>query len=309
MKQKEVINKIGGIIKELNEQYEYLQGMEENLNSLELELFVSNARFLTNHIEILCKLNSQNSGNKLPSPGQEKNPEQKHFEPVFHQPEHTGENDHATGAEKAATAQPEEQPVPHIDLGTAAVDDSYSYTRQEPETIRHELVLDESMNWDDDEDLPEEEKLPLPAKKAKAETTAPPKAEGAKPEEKNPVQAAGKPQAKDTSAAANEDVLTINQKISSQLKEKPQARAEQSNTAAISDIKQAINLNDKMLYVKDLFNGYSLAYSEAIEILNRFSTFDEATRFLNANYALKNHWESKPETREKFYALLKRRYA
>jgi hypothetical protein len=304
MKQKEVINKIGGIIKELNEQYQCLQGMDENLNSLELELFVSNAHFLTDHIEILCKLNSQNSDNKLPSPGQEKNPEQKYFEPVVHQAD-----DNVTETAKAETTQPEEQPVPHIDLGTAAADDSYSYTRQEPQTIRHELVLDESMNWDDDEDLPEEEKLPLPAKKAKAEIPAPPNAEANKPVEKNPASAAGKQQAKSTGSAINEDVLTINQKISSQLKEKPIARAEQSNAAAISDIKQAINLNDKMLYVKDLFNGYSLAYSEAIEILNRFSTFDEATRFLNANYALKNHWESKPQTTEKFYALLKRRYS
>jgi hypothetical protein len=303
MKQKEVINKIGGIIKELNEQYEYLRGMDENLNSLELELFVSNARFLTDHIEILCKLNSQNNDNKLPSPTTEKNPEQKYFEPVVHQAE-----DNAAETEKAVTIQPEEQPVPHIDLTTAAVDDSYSYTRQEPETIRHELVLDESLNWDDDEDLPEDEKLPLPAKREKAEIPAPPKVEAIKSEEKNSGQAADKHEAKGTSPATNEDVLTINQKIS-QLKEKPKARAEQSNVAAISDIKQAINLNDKMLYVKDLFNGYSLAYSEAIEILNRFSTFDEAIRYLNANYALKNQWESKPETSEKFYALLKRRYA
>jgi len=68
-------------------------------------------------------------------------------------------------------------------------------------------------------------------------------------------------------------------------------------------------LNDKLLYVKDLFNGYNLAYSEAIEILNRFSTFDEAARFLKTNYVTKNNWESKPATVEKFYALLKRRYA
>jgi hypothetical protein len=302
MKQKEVMNKIGGIIKELNEQYEYLQGTGENLNNLELELFVSNARFLTDHIEILCKLNSQNSDNKLPSPGQEKNPEQNYFEPVVHQTD-----DNLTETEKVKTPQPEEQPVPHVDLGTAAAEDSYSYIRQEPETIRHELVLDESMNWDDDEDLPEEEKLPLP-KKAKAEAPAPPKAEADKPADKSPGPATGKQQAKSAGTATNEDVLTINQKISSQLKEKPKAHAERSNAATITDIRQAINLNDKMLYVKDLFNGYSLAYSEAIEILNRFSTFDEATRFLNANYALKNHWESKPQTTEKFYALLKRRY-
>jgi len=63
------------------------------------------------------------------------------------------------------------------------------------------------------------------------------------------------------------------------------------------------------LYIKDLFRGYSLAYSEAIEILNRFNTFEEAERFLNKNYVTKNDWESKPDTTEKFYELLKRRYS
>ncbi|GAC1301227.1 MAG: hypothetical protein NVSMB24_03640 [Mucilaginibacter sp.] len=302
MKQKEVMNKIGGIIKELNEQYAYLQGMDENLNSLELELFVSNARFLTDHIEILCKLNSQNSENKLLPSGQEKKVEQQYFEPVVHQAD-----DNVTETEKALTTQPEEQPVPHIDLGSAAADDSYSYIRQEPETIRHELVLDESTNWEDDEDLPEDEKLPMPVKKEKAEPVLP-TVETNKSEEKKSTPVADKQETKSTSTAKSDDILTINQKILSQLKEKPKAPAEQPKGAAISDIRQAINLNDKMLYVKDLFNGYSLAYSEAIEILNRFSSFDEATRFLNANYAIKNHWESKPETTEKFYALLKRRY-
>ncbi len=34
MKQKEVFNKIGGIIKELTDQYQYLQADPENLNDL-----------------------------------------------------------------------------------------------------------------------------------------------------------------------------------------------------------------------------------------------------------------------------------
>ena len=102
--------------------------------------------------------------------------------------------------------------------------------------------------------------------------------------------------------------LTINQKMSAQAAENANTQTAQSAIKPISDIKLAITLNDKLLYVKDLFNGYSLAYSEAIEILNRFNTFEEATRFLNANYVAKNNWESKPATTTKFYALLKRRY-
>ena len=76
----------------------------------------------------------------------------------------------------------------------------------------------------------------------------------------------------------------------------------------ITDLKSAINLNDKLLYIKDLFNGYSLAYSEAVEIVNRFNSFEEAERFLKTNYVVKNHWADKPVTAEKFFDLLRRRY-
>ncbi len=101
-----------------------------------------------------------------------------------------------------------------------------------------------------------------------------------------------------------EPVLTINQRISAQMAQKTDAAL-----APISDLKGAITLNDKLLFVSELFNGYSLAYSEAIEILNRFNNFEEAERFLNANYVVKNNWASKSKTADKFYSFLKRRYA
>ncbi|MGN0004104.1 MAG: hypothetical protein ACI35V_11780 [Sphingobacterium composti] len=74
------------------------------------------------------------------------------------------------------------------------------------------------------------------------------------------------------------------------------------------DLKTAVSLNDKLLYIKDLFNGYSLAYSEAIELLNRFDSFAEADAFLQSNYAVKNGWAEKSQTVEKFYNLLQRKF-
>jgi hypothetical protein len=110
-------------------------------------------------------------------------------------------------------------------------------------------------------------------------------------------------------ALEEDEVITRNQKISAQLGDKAVSKTDQASIKPISDIKLAITLNDKLLYVKDLFNGYNLAYSEAVEILNRFNTFEEAQRFLKTNYVTKNNWEGKAATAEKFYALLKRRYA
>lgn len=81
-----------------------------------------------------------------------------------------------------------------------------------------------------------------------------------------------------------------------------------SATERNSDLKSSISLNDKLVFIKDLFNGYSLAYSEAIELLNRYPSFAEADAFLQINYALKNNWADKPQTVEKLYAILRKKY-
>jgi len=192
--------------------------------------------------------------------------------------------------------------VPQINLESSA-GDSYSFIREEPETIRHELILDEA-DWEDEDEpyetvadkLADEEEIEIPPVPEKPAFTA--HTEEVKlveePAATQPVKEGHKP-----------EVLTINEKMSAQLAEKSGGATIQ----AISDLKPAINLNDKLLFIKDLFNGYSLAYSEAIEILNRFNTFDEADLFLKKNYVTKNNWESKPETTAKLYELLKRRYA
>jgi hypothetical protein len=84
---------------------------------------------------------------------------------------------------------------------------------------------------------------------------------------------------------------------------------QQSNSVhAISDLKQGINLNDKLLYIKDLFNGYNLAYAEAIDLANKLPNFEAADNFFKKNYAGKNNWADKQTTVDKFYALLNQRF-
>ena len=382
MKQQEVFKKIGVIINELNEQYEYLKTIDGPLNELELELFIANSHFLTDHVVILTKLNAQllatpkpvitelpiieekppviaetlpvveelpplvedkspfieeeptvandlpplveakspfveaaaPEADDLPALIEEKNfeivqptPEPKYFEPFVQSVAHAVHDNYITGDEADNTH------IPRIDLGRTDDGVSYSYTRnEEPETIRHELILDED-DWGDDDEAYEtalvEEPIekPIPVKEEIIEV--PPAA--AKSiviehiEELKPII----PQPQIVRETAKEEVLTINQRISAQLSGKASNITDQIGAQKIEDLKQAINLNDKLLYIKDLFNGYSLAYSEAIDILNRFANFEEADTFLNKNYVAKNQWEAKPDTTTKFYALLKRRYA
>jgi hypothetical protein len=343
MKQPEVFKKIGGIIQEIQEQYEYLQASAENLNDLELELFVANTHFLKDHAEILRKLNLLKQAElplvndkpqiaETPKPVEEKKPaeenkptvgEPRYFEPVVQQktiertpfkPEVF--NPPATEATQFELASPvNQEPVPQINLNSGTDADSYSFEREEPTTIRHELILDEAETWEEDDDnaLRDEydevksEKLNVEGIAIEPEVQV---TEAEQPIPTNPEPVIdNQPKTQASPEPAEEDKpLSLNQRIAAQLKEK-QAVADQPVDAPITDIKTAINLNDKMLFIKELFHGYPLAYSEAIEIVNRFKNFEEADRFLKTNYVIKNNWEDKKVASEKFYALLKRRYA
>ena len=273
MKQQEIFNKIGGIIKEINDQYQYLETIKGQLNDLELELFVANTHFLADHAEVLRKINVQNAPAKpieekpvaTEKPTNEIPPshEEVFFEPVI----------------QTGNSLPKEEPKPEI--------------------IRHELEVDE--NWTDDEELIEEE--PIDAEQEDILVTNTEEADIPEIIIPEPIE---EPKIEEPVAPAKaevDEVFTINQKISAQMGKTEPA------LLPITDLKSAITLNDKLLFVKDLFNGYSLAYSEAIEILNRFKGLEEADTFLKKNYATKNNWDSKPQTAEKFYELLKRRYA
>jgi hypothetical protein len=274
MKQQEVFNKIGGIIKEINDQYQYLETVQGQLNDLELELFVANTHFLADHAEVLRKINVQNAPAK------------------------------AVDEKPIATEKPiDEIPPSHEEVFFEPViqtGNSLPKEEPKPEIIRHELEVDE--NWKDDEELIEEEPIDIELEDISGTNTEPtvetPEAIIPEPIEEPEIEAPVAPAKPEV-----DEVYTINQKISDQMGKTEPA------LLPITDLKSAITLNDKLLFVKDLFNGYSLAYSEAIDILNRFKGLEEADTFLKKNYATKNNWESKPQTAEKFYELLKRRYA
>ncbi|MCO5934121.1 hypothetical protein NAF17_01095 [Mucilaginibacter sp. RB4R14] len=365
MKQQEVFKKTGAIIKELNEQYEYLQSTVDNLNDLELELFVANTHFLKDHAEILRKLNLQKAQlqHTLPPHVEEKKLdlqkpaelrpepvkpviveikrpstyEPKYFEPLVHQARPVIERT-LFKPEKPVEQKPlqieitpveDKQPTPHVDLSSGNGKDSYTFEREEPEIIKHHLILDETDDRDEEDEAP----VVLPEKKEVSKTNAvtmenildgeiintddetqepnivptnpEPVIDNAlkvKEEEPAPAPAPTPEPVKETKP------LSFNERMSAQLKGNQVATSLEPVEAPIKDIKAAISLNDKLLFVKDLFNGYSLAYSEAIEIVNRFANFEEADRFLKTNYVTKNNWEGKKATMDKFYALLKRRY-
>lgn len=102
--------------------------------------------------------------------------------------------------------------------------------------------------------------------------------------------------------------MSLNDRLASQLGTNSNTSNTDPSKNTLTDLKHGINLNDKMLYIKDLFNGYNLAYAEVIDLLNKMADFKTADAFLQNNYAEKNNWSAKSATVTKFYELLKQRF-
>ena len=303
MNKKEIFKKVAGIIAELNEQYEYLSQDPENLNELELELFAANADFLSDHIKILQKLNYST---KSYSPPKEPSiaAEAKTTEPlIMDKP-----------AENLIKEMDTESTIPEwkfeikdeaiqtFDYEEKAAQDLFDrpLTEEEMEVIKQKTQLkvqpenDPEINMQDTvESVTREEELPeadmSPEFKILEQSTIP------------------EPASSITAPDAEEHPLTINEILASQTSQS--TVSSQFNQRQVKDLKSLINLNDKLLFVRDLFNGYSLAYSEAIEILNRFDNFESADNFLKQNYTSKNNWAVKQSVADKFYEILNKRFS
>lgn len=310
MKAHNIFRKVGSILAEINEQYQYLSDSPEKFNELELELLSANADFLAEHIKVLRKLNP----NPLDFPAEtNENPADVSHTPEYKEsvsspdviedaadlikqdvPEAYANFDKPIENEiPAATAAtgnfnilPESEPVKTVDETESAIE-SISEPLAEP-TVGHSFNSFFIPEAKPSNQLPQEN-----LQTSIEETVTDEVVEHVVPASLNQNEEAVK-------------IPTLNEMISAQRQEaSPFARPQQP----VSDLKSIINLNDKLLFIKDLFNGYSLAYSEAIEIINRFDSFEAADNFLKTNYSVKNNWVSKQHTVDKFYELLNRRFA
>jgi hypothetical protein len=76
----------------------------------------------------------------------------------------------------------------------------------------------------------------------------------------------------------------------------------------IKDLRESIGLNQKFLFMNELFQGENTAYNEALEKLNSFPGFNEARAYIVAELSEKYHWNGDSEFVQSFMELVERRY-
>jgi hypothetical protein len=79
--------------------------------------------------------------------------------------------------------------------------------------------------------------------------------------------------------------------------------------APIKDLKKAIGVNERFLYLNELFRGDEAMYERSIKTINAFNVYPEAELWIRRELKLKLGWDEKYQTVKQFDQLIKRRFA
>ena len=77
----------------------------------------------------------------------------------------------------------------------------------------------------------------------------------------------------------------------------------------VKDLRKAIGINDRYLFINDLFRGDETMYERSIKTINGFSIFPEAEYWINRELKVKLGWNSDDPAVVHFDQLIKRRFS
>lgn len=104
---------------------------------------------------------------------------------------------------------------------------------------------------------------------------------------------------------AGEPVSSLNDALRESRTELSDALQEQP----IRDLKKAIGINDRFLYINELFRGDEVMYERSIKTINGFSIYPEAEYWIKRELKLKLGWNDQSPVVQQFDQLVKRRFS
>lgn len=77
----------------------------------------------------------------------------------------------------------------------------------------------------------------------------------------------------------------------------------------IRDLKKAIGVNDRYVFINELFRGDEVMYERSLKTINGFRIFAEAEYWIERELKVKLGWEEHKNTTRLFYDLIRRRFS
>lgn len=92
------------------------------------------------------------------------------------------------------------------------------------------------------------------------------------------------------------------------LKEDKEELSDTLQNSPIKDLKKAIGINDRFLFINELFQGDETSFERSIKTINGFSIYPEAEFWIRRELKTKLGWDLQSESVKQFDALVKRRF-
>jgi hypothetical protein len=99
-------------------------------------------------------------------------------------------------------------------------------------------------------------------------------------------------------SSLNERLRTVQSELSEKLKDAP-----------LHDLRKAIGINDRYLYINELFNGNEAMFDRSLKTLNAFTVYSEAEFWMQRELRIKLGWKEDNVLVQQFIQLVRRRFS
>ena len=107
----------------------------------------------------------------------------------------------------------------------------------------------------------------------------------------------------------NEAVAIQQESLNDRLKQSRTELAENLKETPIRDLRKAIGVNDRFVFISELFRGDEAMYERSIKTINGFNIYAEAEYWINRELKTKIGWDDSRDIVKHFYKLVKRRFS
>jgi hypothetical protein len=107
----------------------------------------------------------------------------------------------------------------------------------------------------------------------------------------------------------NEVIGEQKESLNDRLKQEKPELAHVLKDTPIKDLRKGIGINDKFLFVNELFRGDEAMYERSIKTINSFHILPEAEYWINRELKFKLGWNDNKDTVQHFYHLVRRRFS
>jgi hypothetical protein len=107
----------------------------------------------------------------------------------------------------------------------------------------------------------------------------------------------------------NEVMAKQEPSLNDKLKEEVKEVAHVLNDAPVRDLRRAIGINDRFVFISELFRNDEVMYERSIKTINSFRILPEAQYWIERELKVKLGWDENKESTRHFYQLVKRRFS